>query len=85
MHIRYQVIHTSTKATILFSKLFISFLRMKEVESEITFIYHYGLDHGLQLKSYLKLIMKSKYWLLQVEKLEIKIQKVLFCYCFPTI
>jgi len=43
---------------------------MKEVEPEMTFfvIFHYGLDHWLQLKSYLKLIMKSNYWLLQVEK-----------------
>jgi len=34
-------------------------------------IFHYGLDHGLQFESYLKLIMKSICWLLQVEKREI--------------
>jgi hypothetical protein len=46
---------------------------MKEVEPEIPFLvlFHYGLDHGLQLESYLKLIMKSNCWLLQVEKREI--------------
>ena len=76
MYIRYQVVYTSKKATIIFFQncLFL-FLRMKEVEPEMTFIFHYGLDHGLQLKSYLKLIMKSNYWLLQVETWEIQIQK----------
>ena len=43
---------------------------MKEDEPKMILfvIFHYGLDHGLQLKSYLNLIMKSNYWLLQVEK-----------------
>jgi hypothetical protein len=31
-------------------------------------IFHYGLDHGLQFESYLKLIKKSNGWLLQMEK-----------------
>jgi len=50
---------------------------MKEDEPKMILfvIFHYGLDHGLQLKSYLNLIIKSNYWLLQMEKREIKIQK----------
>jgi len=46
---------------------------MKEVEPEMLFlvIFHYGLDHGLQFEFYLKLIMKSNCWLLQMEKREI--------------
>ena len=31
-------------------------------------IFHYGIDHGLQFESYVKLIMKSNCWLLQVDK-----------------
>jgi len=43
---------------------------MKEVEPEMLFvvIFHYGSYHGLQFESYLKLIMKLNYWLLQKEK-----------------
>jgi len=46
---------------------------MKEVEPEMLFlvIFLYGLDHGLQFEFYLKLIMKSNCWLLQMEKREI--------------
>ena len=38
---------------------------MKEVEPEKLFliIFHYGLEHGLQFESYLKLIIKSNCWL----------------------
>ena len=77
MYIRYQVIYTSTKATIFFRIVFFLFLRMKEDEPKMMLfvIFHYGLDHGLQLKSYLNLIMKSNYWLLQVEKGEKKFKK----------
>jgi len=31
-------------------------------------LFHYGIDYGIQFESYLKLIMKSNCWLLQVEK-----------------
>ena len=43
---------------------------MKDVEHEMLFcvIFHYGIDHGLQFESYLKLIKKSNGWLLQMEK-----------------
>jgi hypothetical protein len=42
------------------------FLRMKEVELGLHFllIFHYGIDHGLQFESYLKLIMKSNCYLI---------------------
>ena len=53
---------------------------MKEDEPKMMLfvIFHYGLDHGLQLNSYLNLIMKSNYWLLQVEKGENKF-KTFYC------
>jgi hypothetical protein len=70
MHIRYQVIYTLRQKTLFFQNCLFLFLRMKKDEPKIILfvIFHYGLDHGLQLKSYLNLIMKSNYWLLQVEK-----------------
>jgi hypothetical protein len=36
--------------------------------SSFLLIFHYGLDHGLHCELYLKLIMQSNCWLLQVEK-----------------
>jgi hypothetical protein len=55
-------IHTSTKVkshpVFFFPQLLFLFLRMTEVEPEMLFflvIFHYGLDHGLQFESYLKL------------------------------
>jgi hypothetical protein len=47
---------------------------MKEVEPEMLFgniSLWIILDHRLKIESYLKLIMKSNCWLLQVEKNEI--------------
>jgi hypothetical protein len=64
------------KSHYFFQNCLFLFLRMKKDEPKIILfvIFHYGLDHGLQLKSYLNLIMKSNYWLLQVEKGEKKIK-----------
>jgi hypothetical protein len=45
------------------------FCKMREVtRNALLVIFHYGLDHGLQFESYLKLIKKSNCWLLQMEK-----------------
>ena len=44
---------------------------MKEAALEMNFFFvmmYYGLDHGLQIQSYLKPIMKTNCWLLQVEE-----------------
>jgi len=53
---------TNLRTTQYFFSLF---LRMEEVELGLFFFvtFHYGLDHGLQFESYLKLIMKSNCWL----------------------
>ena len=58
---------------------------MKEVEPEMTFIFHYRLDHGLQLKSYLKLIMKSIIGYYKWKHGRYKFKKVLFGNCCPNI